>query len=1018
MKQKLLFTTFFCLLFTLTSYAQNKTLKGIVTDAATDAPLMGVNITVAGSHTSLPGGTTTDSTGHFSIDLPATVTEIQVSYVNYLSQTIPAGGSGSLAIKLVAKAGGMDEVIVVGYGTQKKKDLTGSVATVSGRDVAGRQTVQVSEALQGSMAGVTVTRSSSSPGAGATIRIRGITTTGTNDPLILVDGVPVDNIDNVNPLDVESVSVLKDAASAAIYGSRGAAGVILVTTKRAKDGQAGLEYNYEYGVQLPTAQPRFVGVQDYMRYFNEQSVNDGAATGPYTQAYITTYLDSNRVSPDKFFNTDWQAETMKYKTAPRQRHDLVLTVGTGKLKTKASIGYQNVGAFYDNYDYSRYQFRLNNDLQINDKLSANLDLAYKRTYSNNIVQTIGGGNPIYEGRVLPPIYGAYYTDGRFAPGKDGRNPMAQIYEGGFSKSLSNQVVARLAIHFRPVKDLLLTALVSPGFDFNKSKTYATQIKFSAPQNPAQIINTNLRTTTNLNEGRTENIMINGQFLASYTKEIAGHHTISVLAGYEENYTYGESLGASREGFPLLGYPYLNAGSRLLRDNSGNASEAALRSFFGRLGYSFRDRYLLQGNLRYDKSSRFGKKYRDAVFPSVSAGWVISEEKFLQRVKWLSFLKARVSVGEAGNERIGNYPYQSTLSASTSLFYQGTTVVPLTGYAQTDYAVNDISWETTRTTDIGLDMAFLKNRLTVTADYFNKKTSDILLIRDIPNYIGYNDPYDNLGAIGAKGWELELGWKDRIGKLNYSISANISDAKTKVMEISNNSSLGSIVNIKGQEFNAWYGYRSAGLFQTAANVAASPAFPNTKPGDVKYLDINKDGKISSDGDRVILGGSLPRYQYGGNIRLDYRGIDFGLVFQGVGKKKSLLPSESIQPFAEAFGNMPTAMVGRFWSLNNTPGQNQAARFPRLSRSSNTNNYTVSDFYLVSGAYFRLKNISIGYTLQPAVFKKAGIKSVRFYATASDLFTIDKFPGYIDIDPEAASFGYPIVTTFLGGAIIRF
>lgn len=994
-----------------TVHAQTKIVSGRVSDAKTKESLIGVTVSVPGTK----NGTTTDNQGRFSLSVPDAVKSLTFAYVGYQLQTISLTGK-TLEVRLQADENNLNDVVVVGYGTQKKKDLTGSVGTVSGRDVAGRQTIQVSEALQGAVAGVTVTRSSGAPGAGASIRVRGITTSGNNDPLYLVDGIPVSDIDNVNPLDVESISVLKDASSAAIYGSRGAAGVVLITTKRAKNGQSDLEYNYEFGLQKPTALPKFVGVIDYLKYINERSANDGGAA-LYPDAYINGYLDSVKTNPNYWFNTDWQDLTLQRKSVPRNRHDLVLTVGTGKVKTKASIGYQNALSFYDNYDYNRYQVRINNDLQISEKLSTNLDIAYKRTATNNVVNASGYGNPIYEGRVLPPIYGAYYTDGRLADGKTGRNPMAQIEEGGSNKFLGNQIVGRLALNYKPVDGLTLTALVSPGFDFNKTKVYSQQVKFYDFLQPTRQISTN-RATTDLSEGRTEDMVINGQFLTSYRKTIAEKHDISVLAGYEENYRFYESLSASRQGFPLTGYPYLTSGSQLLRDNDGTAFETALRSYFGQVTYGFKDKYLLQGNLRYDKSSRFGANFRDAVFPSFSLGWVVSKETFMKDIKWLSFLKVRGSFGEVGNERIGNYPYQANLSPSTALLYQGASVVPVNGYAQVVFNIPNITWETTRTAGIGVDMTLLNNRLSIAADYFNKKTRDILLTRDIPNYAGYADPTDNLGIIGAKGFELEIGWRDKIGEVNYSIAANLSDAKTKVLEISNTGSLGSTVNIVGEEFNSWYGYKSSGLFQTADEVANSAKFANSKPGDVKYQDMNGNNIISSAEDRVILGGSLPRYSYGGNIKVDYKGIDFGLVFQGVGKKLSLMPFEQVQPFAEDFGNMPAALPGRFWSTNNTVEQNLAAKYPRLSRASNGNNYTVSDYWLISGAYFRLKNITLGYTLQPTFLKKAGVKSFRLYASANDLFTIDNFPNYIDADPEASNFGYPIVRTFIVGAVVKF
>ncbi len=445
-------------------------------------------------------------------------------------------------------------------------------------------------------------------------------------------------------------------------------------------------------------------------------------------------------------------------------------------------------------------------------------------------------------------------------------------------------------------------------------------------------------------------------------------------------------------------------------------ESALRSFFGRAKYAYKGKYLLQGNLRYDKSSRFGKAYRGAVFPSVSAGWTVSEESFLKGASWLSFLKLRGSWGEAGNERIGNYPYQAILDFTSALFYQAGSVVPLIGAGQQVYAVENISWETTRTTDFGIDAAFLDSRLNVSAGYFNKSTFDILLPLDIPLYIGYEKPSQNAGTLHVKGWELEMNWRDQIGKVRYSIGANFSDARSRIGDLKGTEFRGDQIIRNGSEYNEWFGYVSNGLFQTAEEVAAGPAMgANTKPGDVRYVDMNKDGVITPD-DKVLLGGALPRYLYGGNVRVDYEGIDFGLTFQGVGKKLSRLNADVAQPFAEAFGNVSTDMAGKFWSKNNTAEQNLQATYPRLSRTSNANNYALSDYWLRSGAYFRLKNVTLGYTLREQLLKTLGVQSVRFYLSANDVLSFSKMPKYID--PEVASYSYPIMSSFMAGAVVKF
>jgi TonB-linked SusC/RagA family outer membrane protein len=1000
-------------------WAQTRQISGKVTDEQSK-DLPGVSIIVKGKQQ----GTVTDASGQYKLALPeAEAVTLTFSFVGYQSQEIDVAGRSSLDVSLKPNDNSLAEVVVVGYGTQKKKDLTGAISTISSKDVAGRQTLQVSDALQGSVAGVSVTRSSGAPGSGSSILIRGITTIGTNSPLVIVDGVPVSSIDNVNPGDVESITVLKDAASAAIYGSRGAAGVILVTTKRAKNGQSSLEYTYEYGVQRATATPGYAGVMDYMKYFNEQATNDGASTGPFAAAYMASYLDSNRVSPERFPNTDWQKSIINKSSAPRQRHDISFTMGSGKIKTKASLGYASAGAFYDNRSYNRYLFRINNDMQVNDKMSVNMDVFYKRTSNQGNANELPNStfNPIYEARVMPPIYDDVYSDGRLALGKDGRNPLAQIQQGGFSKTLYNQIGGRISLNFKPVQGLTLTALVAPVFDLDKNKYFSKQIRYTNPDGSNSTVVNQARTT--LSEGRSEGLTMNGQVLANYAKDFANGHSIDVLAGYEENYRSLETLGASRSGFALTDFPYLNSGSTELRDNSGSANQSGLHSYFGRLQYNYKSKYFLQGNLRSDLSSRFASAYRKAVYPSVSAGWTVSEENFLKNNQWLSFLKVRGSWGKAGNERLldkdsnpAYYPYMATVDFSTALFYQNGSVVPLTGGGQQVYAVENITWETSRTTDIGIDAAFLNDRLTLGADYYMKKTTDILLPLDIPLYLGYDKPNQNAGVLNVKGWELEAGWKDRINKLNYSVAANLSDARSTVGDLKGTEFRGDQIIRNGSEYNEWFGYVANGLFQTQDEITGAPVLNvTTKPGDVRYQDINKDGKITTD-DKVLLGGALPRYLYGGNLRADYEGFDFGVSFQGVAKKRSRLNSEVVQPFAEAFGNMPSDMIGKFWSVNNSAEQNLRATYPRLSRTSNAANYSLSDYWLISGAYFRLKNITLGYTLKQTAVKKAGIQSLRFYVSANDVFSLSKFPSYLD--PESGSYSYPIVTTLMAGATIRF
>ncbi|WP_316837289.1 TonB-dependent receptor [Pedobacter nutrimenti] len=1036
MKRKLLLIVMF-LGLQYVALAQTRNVSGKVVDAGTKMPIRGVSIIVPGTKI----GTTTNDNGEFNFSVPQETKNVRVTFIGYQEQLVELTGK-LLQIALSDASQNLRDVVVVGYGTQKKKDLTGAISTISAEDIVGRATVQVSEALQGAIPGVSVTRSSSAPGAGATVQIRGVTSLNTNSPLVVVDGIPVSSMDLVNPNDIQTLTVLKDAASASIYGSRGAAGVILITTKRGKSGASNLDYTFDYALQKPTALPTYVNSPTYMKYFNEQATNDGAATGPYANDYIVNFNAHRAATPDlfPFGNTDWQSLILTREYAPRQEHNLSFTSGTDKLKTKASFGYQKIGAFYNNYDYERYQFRVNNDIKLSDKFNANVDLAYRRIDGLRPVDNpFSGQSAIYEARLMPSIYAATYTNGAYAIAKDGRNPLAQLNEGGTYTAGLNQLQGRLALNFKPLKDLTLTAQVAPTFDFDKSKAFSKKITYTNADGSASSSSNTALTT--LREVRTETYQLNSQFLANYTKSFNDKHNFSALAGFESIYFNYETLGAGRDGFALTDYPYLSVGSQLLRDNSSDANQESLHSLFGRLTYDYMGKYYLQANLRYDQSSRFAPGFRGATFPSFSAGWNISEENFMKSVKWISYLKLRGSYGSVGNQRIINpykesarsfnpaqdrdyqqnyYPSQALIDLSnTALFYQNGVLVPLTTAAQTIYAINDIKWETTKSSDIGIDAAFLTNRLSVTADYYKKSTRDILLSLDIPYNLGYDRPIQNAGVLNVYGWELGINWKDKIGEFTYSAGFNIADAKSEIknMNSTRQEINGQQVNMEGSQFNEWYGYLSTGIYQTtAAASGVAKTSSAVTAGDIGYVDVDKNGIINAN-DRVLLGGSLPRYQYGGNINVGYKGFDFSVVFQGVGKRLSRLNNDVIRPFQEQFGNFPTLLDGNFWSKTNSADQNLVVQYPRLSNTSSTNNYASSDFWLIDGSYFRLKNATLGYTFSNSeLLKKIGLQSVRIYIAANDFLTSSKFPKYAD--PESGNASYPIVTTFLGGVAVKF
>lgn len=1013
-----LIVCFFVQIMAVKSFAQQRiSVSGKVVEQG--VPIPGVNILIKGEAT----GTTTDANGHYTLETrPDDV--LMFSFIGYTTQEVVVGNRTTIDIEMIPDVVSLSEVVVVGYGEQKKVNLTGAVGVLEGKDLLQRQTLQVSDALQGQVAGVTVTRNNSAPGASSTVRVRGITTFNTNDPLVIIDGVPQGGLNDVNPNDIESISVLKDAAAASIYGSRAAAGVILITTKRGKEGKTSISYNYEYGSNSPTELPEFTNAKRYQEMFNEREANDGA--GPrFEEAKVADWDALNASEPDLYPNTNWQ-DAMFSQSSSRQRHSINVTTGTKNIRTNAIFNYDTEDAIYVNRNFDRYTARVNNDVILSNKLSASIDFSYK--YAVNNLPPLGD-NVVPLARRYPGIYDNKYEDGRWAVGKDGINPMAMLYDGGFRKEQYNKVAGRFLLEFKPIEGLSIKGVISPSMDFNKSKQFDKVVQYTALTDPGQV-SYKSRPLDKLSENREEQVFMTKQLLINYGKQF-GKHDLNLLLGYEDISDKYEGLSASREGFDVNTIPYLNLGTRTYIDNSGFSYEYGLNSYFGRLQYNFNSKYLLEFNLRADASSRFSPENRVGYFPSLSAAWVMSDENFLDEVSWISLLKLRASYGTVGNERVsGNnydafkwWPFQALINFRNTLFYQNGVPVSVLSGSQTDYAVSDIKWETTKTIDIGLDGGLLDNRLTFSFDYYEKDTDDILMTLDIPNYLGYVDPITNVGSIHVKGWDFQATWRNQIGKdWTYSITGNISDSQSEVIDINGRKDMISgypvqTINKEGYEFNEYFGYQSLGLFQTQEDVDNSPVTTVgvIKPGDVKYKDQNGDGKINEQ-DKIPLGGSLPRYVYGGSVNVGYKNFDFAVVFQGVGKQTNVLNTFQVKPFDEDFGNAPQFIDGKYWSTSRSEAENADAQYPRLSRKSESNNYTVSDYWFISGAYMRIKNIMLGYTLPNAIVNRARIQNVRVYVSLRDWFTTNKYPkGW---DPEVDASTYPIMKSATAGISVKF
>ena len=1003
---------------------QKRIITGTVVDPNGEA-VIGANVVVKGT----TNGTITDMGGKFSLEVPEGAM-LLVSYIGYGDYETKVGNQSNLSITLKEDSKALDEVVVVGYGTMKKKDLTGAVGAVKGDDLASRRTTQLSTALQGATSGVLVTRDNSAPGATASIKIRGVTTIGETSPLVIIDGVPGD-INQVNPEDVENMSILKDAASASIYGSRAAAGVIVITTKRAKENDLSLNYNFEYGWEMPTKLPQYVGAQRFLEMVNETRYNDNNSGGwyqTYSEDQVNNWLKYHETDPDAYPVEDWQ-DALLYSSAPRQTHSINIAGGSKVVKTKASFRYDQTDGLYINRDYERFMLRVNNDIQINKWMEAHLDVNFSRAKSEEPHR-----NPMELAlRATPPIYAIRWTNGMWGDVKDGENPLAMITDGGTKTTWNNRIGGKAAIDITPIKGLKISGVIAPTYNFDKIKSFVKQVPYTYANDPNTVKGYMAAfSTTKLTEYRNDYYDVTTQFFANYNKTF-GKHDLSVMVGYEDYYAFWENLNASRDQYELTGYPYLDIGPETYRDNSGNAEEYAYRSLFGRVTYNYDNRYLLQANFRRDGSSRFAPESRWANFPSFSAGWILSEEQFMKNLNWdwLSYLKLRGSWGTLGNERITDinnndkqnyYPYQSALNFNSALLYKGGVVTSVSTAAQQYYAVRNISWETTETWDIGLDANFLNSRLYFAFDYYKKNTRDMLIALEIPKFIGYDNPFVNTGKMQTKGYDLEIGWRDHIGDFSYSVSANLSDFVSKMGDLGGTEFLGDQVKMEGSEFNEWYGYVSDGLFQTQEEVDNSPKLNNNVTvGDIKYVDISgpdgvPDGKISSEYDRVLLGGSLPRYMYGMNLSASYKGFDISMMLQGVGKQNARINREMVEGLKDNWTGFPAILEGNYWSVNNTEEENLNAKYPRLTRTNVEANMAMSDFWLFNGRYLRMKSLTVGYTLPSALTKKISMETVRFYVSGNDLFCISNYPyGW---DPEVSVTGYPITMSVLLGVSVNF
>ena len=976
-------------------------------------PVIGANVLEKGT----TNGAVTDIDGAFTISVSRNAV-LSISYIGYKTIEVKVDNRSVYNITLEEDTEALEEVVVIGYGTARKADLTGSTSSLSGEKLQMKNTMQLSNQLQGQMAGVQITRSSGDPTAGATIRVRGVTTLSTNDPLVIVDGVP-GSLSDISPEDVKDIQVLKDAASAAIYGSRAAAGVILVTTKRAKNNEFHLSYSMEYGINVATTKPKFANAIQWMQGYNEMAYNDGASSlySAYSEDLINNYAQLHAEDPDLYPDVDYM-ELGLNNSMNHQRHSISLSGGTEKLKTNFSLNYYKTdAALYDHKNFERFNVRINNDYEVNKWIQASVDVDMRYSNSNSPHTR---NTPMMDFMIRSPLYNAYWSDGSYADGKDGDNPLALHALSGTKRNKAFRLGGKFQLNIKPVKGLTLTAVAAPDFSFTKTKDHHK--RYEVYRITGEAIPGANYATTKLEEKRDDTNSLTMQFYANYQLQLK-RHSIGVTAGYED-YTFNwENLGASRTNYTLSNYPYLNLGPEDYQFNSGDAGHNAYRSVFGRVMYSWANRYMVQANVRSDGSSRFAKGHRWGTFPSVSAGWVISEEPWFNK-KVVDYLKLRGSIGQLGNERIGSeFPYQAKLQFSTNLIPNASTGaadVVQTAY-QMDYAFETLTWETTTTYGVGVDIGMLNSRLRGSFDYYYKKTTDMLMEVGFPSYFGYNAPQNNAADMNTRGWDLELSWNDQIRDFRYGVSFNLSDYRSRMGYMADRQRIANRqITQEGSYYNEWYGYKSMGIILNEAGMFDENGDPiavissNDKPGTIRYQDINGDGKITASGDRVPLGNSLPEMQYGGSLWAEWKNIDFNLSFQGIGHQLKYW-SWPATPFQfQAYG-CPLNLIESHWSPTATDAENAKVKYPMLTNNT-ANIYATSDFYLFNGAYMRIKNITLGYTIPSNITKKFLVDKLRVYFSVNDLPAFSKYPdGY---DPEWNRSGDLIMSSYIFGLNVSF
>lgn len=977
----------------------NRKITGTVKDNNGE-PVIGANVSVKGT----TNGTITDVDGNFSLENISDNDIIVISYIGYTSQEIKAGKQTSLKIILKEDTQAIDEVVVVGFGTQKKVNLTGSIGTVKTDEVLkSRPVTNVQELLAGSVPGMVVSKGSGAAGSGASINIRGTSTIGNSSGvLVLIDGMP-GNIYTLNPNDIESVSVLKDAASAAIYGSRAANGVVLVTTKTAKATERPtVEFSSNIGIQNPQFKLDFVGSEDFMRLYDQAMINDGKDA-----IYGEQGIQDLRAG--KYVDNKWYKEIYKKNTIINNTH-LALSGKERSIAYRFSISNDYQDGNLPNNNYNRLIFKPDMRFQILKNLEAHASLQYTQTNIKNP----NGGTTGWQSQAarISPITLIRNSDGSYAAGGAmGGNPIAGVNESGYSKERHKEMMAIFDVTYSPLKDWNIKGNIATYSHNTTTKNrVSTYYLYDEEGNIAKTENR----VSSLKETNTYNFRTQLQFTTDYSFKIASDHNFKVLAGYSQEYYKSDGFWASRDNMPFDNVDVLNTGSSNKQngsaDGDGNeyANDVAVQSWFGRLNYDYQGKYLFEASLRADGSSRFAKNHRWGVFPSFSAGWNLHRESFMiETNNWLSELKIRASWGVLGDaEKVGYYPTAQILSYNPKIYAFNDKLV---GGAYNNIAVNqNITWEESKYTNIGLDFGLFDQRIKLSADYFINMRDNILYRPPVPSEFGLNAPYSNLLKMKNQGMDIMAGYQDGNGDFHWGIDVNLSYSKNKVLEMGDSERWieNNTVTYLNDRYQLPFGYEAIGLFQSEEEIANSPNQGNVLPGNIKYKDQNGDNIIDGE-DRVVLNRKIP-LNFGMNLSFGYKDFDFSLNMYGKLNTKKYL--QGYEGWAFYLTDNARPMHLDAWSESNPD-----ASYPRLTLTNTSNDYDsrYNSFWLRTADYLKIQNVQVGYTVPQSVLERVNIKYLRVYLSGQNLATITGYDGF---DPEGG--WYPLARTFSFGFNLQF